>query len=146
MAGSNCENRVFTNVPEGFVKLLVSITKLAIGPAARPEFTLYQHKLSDDVSMHQAVVQFKGGRSAARHFRFVGRAMPTERHAMQMAAREAIARLRDILPTMKTRRYRYLPCHVPYTSHYAFIGENEMKPSRWLWSISRLWRSLSTTS
>ena len=39
---------------------------------------------------------------------------------MQMAAREAIARLRDILPTMKTRRYRYLPCHVPYTSHYAF--------------------------
>ena len=39
---------------------------------------------------------------------------------MQMAAREAIARLRDILPTMKTRRYRYLPCHVPYTCHYAF--------------------------
>ena len=120
MAGSSCENRVFTNVPEGFVKLLVSITKLAIGPATRPEFTLYQHKLSDDVSMHQAVVQFKGGRSASRHFRFVGRAMPTERHAMQMAAREAIARLRDILPTMKTRRYRYLPCHVPYTCHYAF--------------------------
>ena len=113
MAGSNCETRVFTNVPEGFVKLLVSITKLAIGPATRPEFTLYQHKLSDDVSMHQAVVQFKGGRYASRHFRFVGRAMPTERHAMQMAAR-------DILPMMKTRRYRYLPCHVPYTSHYAF--------------------------
>ena len=39
---------------------------------------------------------------------------------MQMAAREAIARLRDILPMMKTRRYRYLPCHVPYTCHYAF--------------------------
>ena len=39
---------------------------------------------------------------------------------MQMAAREAIARLRDILPLMKTRRYRYLPCHVPYTCHYAF--------------------------
>ena len=70
--------------------------------------------------MHQAVVQLKGGRSASRHFRFVGRAMPTERHAMQMAAVEAIARLRDILPMMKTRRYRYLPCHVPYTCHYAF--------------------------
>ena len=39
---------------------------------------------------------------------------------MQMAAREAIARLRDVLPVMKTRRYRYLPCHVPYTCHYAF--------------------------
>ena len=37
-----------------------------------------------------------------------------------MATREAIARLRDILPSMKTRRYRYLPCHVPYTCHYAF--------------------------
>ena len=70
--------------------------------------------------MHQALVQFKGGRSESRRFRFLGRAMPTERHAMQMAAREAIARLRDVLPTMKTRRYRYLPCHVPYTCHYAF--------------------------
>ena len=120
MAGNDCETRVFTNVPEGFVKLLVSITKLTIGPSTRPEFTLYQHKISDNVSMHQAAVQFKRGRSASRHFCFVGRAMPTERHAMQMAAREAIARLRDILPTMKTRRYRYLPCHVPYTSHYAF--------------------------
>ena len=39
---------------------------------------------------------------------------------MQMAAHEAIARLRDALPSMKTRRYRYLPCHVPYTCHYAF--------------------------
>ena len=39
---------------------------------------------------------------------------------MQMAAREAIARLRDVLPVMKTRRYRYLPCHVHYTCHYAY--------------------------
>ena len=46
--------------------------------------------------------------------------MPTKRHSMQMAACEAIARLRDVLPSMKTRRYRYLPCHVPYTCHYAF--------------------------
>ena len=46
--------------------------------------------------------------------------MPTERHAMQMAARETIARLRGVLPAMKTRRYRYLPCHVPYTCHYSF--------------------------
>ena len=120
MAGSDCESQVFTNVREGFIKLLVSITKVAIGPSARPEFTLYQHKISDSVSMHQAVVHFKGGHSESRRFRFVGRAMPTERHAMQMAAREAIARLRDALPSMKTRRYRYLPCHVPYTCHYAF--------------------------
>ena len=117
MAGSDCESQVFANVPEGFIKLLVSITKVAIGPSTRPEFTLYQHKISDSVSMHQAAVQFKGGRSESRHFRFVGRAMPTERHAMQMAAREAIARLRDALPSMKARRYHYLPCHVPYTCH-----------------------------
>ena len=93
---------------------------LATGTAARPESPPYQQKHSDDVSMPQAVVQSKGGRPAARHLPFTGRAMPPERHAMQMAGREAIARLRDILPTMKTRRYRYLPCHVPYTSHYAF--------------------------
>ena len=120
MAGRDCESQVFANVPEGFIKLLASIAKIAIGPSTRPEFTLYEHKISDSVSMHQAVVQFKGGRSELRRFRFVGRAMPTERHAMQMAAREAIARLRDALPSMKARRYRYLPCHVPYTCHYAF--------------------------
>ena len=57
---------MFANVLEGFIKLLISITKIAIGPSVRPEFTLYKHKLSDDVSMHQAVVQFKGGRSASR--------------------------------------------------------------------------------
>ena len=102
MAGSNCESQVFANVPEGFVKLLVSIVKVAIGPTARPEFTLYQHKISDNLSMHQAAVQFRGGRSESRRFRFVGRGMPTERHSMQMAAREAIARLRDVLPSMKT--------------------------------------------
>jgi hypothetical protein len=45
--------------------------------------------------------------------------MSSERHAIQMAAREAIARLRDILPVMQTRPYHYLPCHVPYTNHYA---------------------------
>ena len=84
---------MFANVPEGFIKLLVSITKVAIGPSARPEFTLYQHKLSDILSMYQAAVQFKGGRSEFRRFRFVGRAVPTERHAMHMAAREAIPRL-----------------------------------------------------
>ena len=52
MAGSDCQSRVFANVPEGFIKLLVSITKVTIGPSARPEFTLYQHKISDNVSMH----------------------------------------------------------------------------------------------
>ena len=92
MAGSDCESQVFANVPEGFIKLLVSITKLAIGPSARPEFTLYQHKISDSVSMRLAAVQFKGGHSKSRCFRFVGGAMPTDRHAMQMAARDAIAR------------------------------------------------------
>ena len=37
-----------------------------------------------------------------------------------MVAREVIARLQDALPSMKARRYRYLPCHVPYTCHYSF--------------------------
>ena len=120
MASSDYESHVFANIPKGFIKLLVAITKVAIGPSTRPEYTLYQHKTRDSVSMHQAAVQFKGGRSESRHFRFLGRSMPTERHAMQIAAREAIAHLRDALPSMKTRRYRYLPCHVPYTCHYAF--------------------------
>ena len=61
MAGSDCDSQVFANVPEGFIKLLVSITKITIGPTTRPEFTLYQHKISDSVSMHQAAIQFKGG-------------------------------------------------------------------------------------
>ena len=52
MAGNDCESQVFANVSVGFIKLLVSITKLMIRPSTRPEFTLYQHKISDSVSMH----------------------------------------------------------------------------------------------
>ena len=111
---------MFANVPEGFVKLLSFIVQVAMGPSVRPVFTLYPHKINDSLTMHQAAVQFRGGHAEVRRLRFVGRAMPTERHAMQMAARETIARLRDVLPAMKTRRYRYLPCHVPYTCHYSF--------------------------
>ena len=71
--------------------------------------------------MYQASVYIRGGNAMPHHnYRFVGRVMPTERHAIQMVAREAITRLRDILPVMQTRPYHYLPCHVPYTSHYAF--------------------------
>src|SRR3954469_9373693 len=120
MADNSCESQTFTNVPDGFVKLLSFIVQVAMGPSVRPVVTLCQHRVNDSLTMHQAVVQFKGGRGELRRFRFLGRAMPTEKHAIQMAAREAIARLRDVLPSMKARRYRYLPCHVPYTCHYAF--------------------------
>ena len=82
MAGNDCESQVFANVPEGFVNLLTSIVNIAIGPSTRPEFTLYQHKINDGLSMHQAAVQFKGGHVEFHLFRFVGRAMPTEKHAM----------------------------------------------------------------
>ena len=111
MADNSCESQTFANVPNGFIKLLSFIVQVAMGPSVRPVFTLYQHRVNDSLTMHQAAVQFKGGRGELCRFRFVGRAMPTERHAMHMAAREAIARLRDVLPTMKPRRYRYLPCH-----------------------------------
>src|SRR3954465_4949125 len=120
MADNSCESQTFANVPDGFVKLLSFVVQVAMGPSVRPVITLCQHRVNDSLTMHQAVVQFKGGRGELRRFRFLGRAMPTEKHAIQMAAREAIARLRDALPVMKARRYRYLPCHVPYTCHYAF--------------------------
>ena len=52
MASNDCDAQVFANIPEGFVKLLFAITKVAIGPSTRPEFTLYRHKLNYSVSMH----------------------------------------------------------------------------------------------
>src|SRR3954466_10532500 len=120
MADRSCESQTFANVPDGFVKLLSFVVQITMGPSVRPVVTLCQHRVNDSLTMHQAAVQFKGGRGDLRRFRFLGRAMPSEKHAIQMAAHEAIARLRDALPAMKTRRYRYLPCHVPYTCHYAF--------------------------
>ena len=89
MADNSCESQTFANVPDGFVKLLSFIVQVAMGPSMRPVFTLCQHRVNDSLTMHQAAVQFKGGRGELRRFRFVGRAMPTERHAMQMAARES---------------------------------------------------------
>ena len=82
MADVSCESQTFANVPDGFDKLLSFIVQVAMGPSVRPVFTLYQHKVNDSLTMHQATVQFRGGRGELRRFRFVGRAMPTERHAM----------------------------------------------------------------
>ena len=82
MADNSCESQTFANVPDGFVKLLSFIVQVAMGPSVRPVFTLYQHKINDSLSIHQAAVQFKGGRVELRRFRFLGRAMPTEKHAM----------------------------------------------------------------
>ncbi|XP_044974126.1 uncharacterized protein LOC123442086 [Hordeum vulgare subsp. vulgare] len=127
MVGSGCPSHVFTNEPTGFLRLLSVIAKIAIGPTTRTEYTFYHHKISDSLTMHKASVHFIGGRPEARRLRFVGRAMPTERQAIKMAAREVIARLRDTLPVMKTRPYHYLPCHVSYTSHYAFACPEERK-------------------
>ena len=119
---------MFANEPTGFSRLLSVIVKIVIGQRVRTEYTFYRHKISDSLTMHQASVHFIGGQPELHRLRFFGRAMPTERQAIQMAAREAIAHLRDTLPAMKTRPYYYLPCHVPYTSHYAFacpIGEED---------------------
>jgi hypothetical protein len=121
MSGGNCPTQIFANEPAGFSRLLVYIARVAMGSPSRPEYTVYPDRISDTRTMYQASVYIRGGHVVPhRNYRFVGRVMPTERHAIQMAAREAIARLRDILPVMQTRPYHYLPCHVPYTSHYAF--------------------------
>ena len=82
MADSDCEPQMFANVPEGFVKLLSFIVQVAMGPSVRPVFMLYPHKINDSLTMHQVAVQFRGGCVEMRCFRFLGRAMPTERHAM----------------------------------------------------------------
>ena len=63
---------MFANVPEGFVKLLSFIVQVAMGPSVRPVFTLYPHKINDSLTMHQATVQFRGGRVAMRRFCFLG--------------------------------------------------------------------------
>ena len=130
MAGGSCPSQIFANEPAGFSRLLASIAKDALGSLGRPEYVIYPDKISETLTMYQASVYIRGGVSVSfRNYRFMGRAMPTERHAIQMAAREAIARLRDILPVMQTRPYHYLPCHVPYTSHYAFsctTGERDL--------------------
>lgn len=121
MADSGCPSEVLANEPTGFLRLLSVIVKIATGPTNRTEYTFYRNKISDSLTMHEASVYFIGGQPEIRCLRFVGRAMPMERQAIQTAAREAIARLWDTLGAMKTRPYYYLPWHVTYTSHYAFV-------------------------
>jgi hypothetical protein len=75
-----------------------------------PEYTVYPDRITDTLIMYRASVYIRGGSAEThRNNRFVERAMPTERHAVQMAAHEAIAHLRDILSIMQTRPYQYLP-------------------------------------
>ena len=121
MSGGSCPSQIFANEPAGFSRLLIVIARVAMRSPSRPEYTVYPDRITDTLTMYQASVYIRGGSvEPHRNYQFVGRVMPTERHAIQMVAREAIARLRDILPVMQTHPYHYLPCHVPYTSHYAF--------------------------
>ena len=121
MSGDNCPSQIFANEPAGFSRLLTIIARDAMRSPSRLEYTVFPDRVTDTLTMYQASVYIRGGSNLSfRNYRFMGRVMPTERHAIQMAAREAIARLRDILPVMQTRPYHYLPCHVPYTNHYAF--------------------------
>ena len=121
MSGGSCPSQIFANEPVGFSRLLAVIARVAMRSPGHPEYTIYPDRITDTLIMYQASIYIRGGSAEShRKYHFVGRAMPTKRHAVQMAAREAIARLRDILPIMQTRPYHYLPCHVPYTSHYAF--------------------------
>jgi hypothetical protein len=121
MSGGGCPSQIFANEPAGFSRLLAIIARDAMRSPSRPEYTIFPNRITDTLTMYQASVYIRGGSALSfRNYRFMGRVMPSERHAVQMAAREAIARLRDILPVMHTRPYHYLPCHVPYTSHYTF--------------------------
>lgn len=121
MPGSSCPSQIFANEPAGFSRLLTVIARDAIRSPSHPEYTLFPDRITDTLTMYQASVHIWGGSTVSyRNYHFVGRRMHSQRHAVQMAAREAIARLRDILPVMRTRPYHYLPCHVPYTHHYAF--------------------------
>src|SRR3989337_660038 len=121
MSGGNCPSQIFANEPAGFSRLLTVIARDAMRSPSRPEYTIFPDRITDNLTMYQASVYIWGGSTLSfRNYHFMGRVMPSERHAIQMATREAIARLRDILPIMQTRPYHYLPCHVPYTNHYAF--------------------------
>ena len=68
MACDEYESQMFANMPKGFVKLLPFIVQVTIGPSVRPVFTLYPHKINDSLTMHQAAVQFRGGRAEIRRF------------------------------------------------------------------------------
>src|SRR3990170_7538011 len=121
MSGGSCPSQIFANELAGFSRLLAVIARDAMRSLSRPEYTVFPDRITDTLTMYQASVYIRGGSTLSFHnYRFMGRVMPSERHAIQMATREAIACLRDILPVMETRRYHYLPCQVPYTCHYAF--------------------------
>lgn len=126
MAGSDCPSQVFANEPMGFSRLLSIIVKIAIGLTTRTEYTFYRHKTSDSLTMHHVSVHFIGGRLEICRVRFVGRAMPTERQAIQMAAREVISR--QMAGYSDGRLFRWQPvmkthpiitclamCHTPVT-------------------------------
>ena len=56
MASGGYQSQVFANEPAGFSRLLVTFAKIAIGPSTHPEYTLYRHKINDNLTMHQAAM------------------------------------------------------------------------------------------
>src|SRR3990170_4693803 len=109
MSGGNCPSQIFANEPAGFSRLLTIIARDAMRSPSHPEYIIFPDRITDTLTMYQASVYIRGGSTLSfRNYCFMGRVMPSESHAIQMAAREAIACLRDILPVMLIRPYHYL--------------------------------------
>jgi hypothetical protein len=115
MPGPIVHNETTAAELEGFVVILVNLTRRALGIEEPPEDVVYQEHASDAIHHSWATVHIYGrGITAERPYRFTGRTTTDEPQAIQLAAREAVVQLRHRSPRVNCRSFYYYPSREGY--------------------------------
>ena len=97
--------------PGSFVKILWDFTRNTLGSTQPPQYELFKSRINHNASKYWAVAHIppvdpnQGPTSVV----FIGKSMPTSEMAIEVAAYEAITRLRFAVPRASERGYYYFP-------------------------------------
>src|SRR3989337_4098693 len=99
MPGPIVHNETTAAELEGFVAILVNLTRRAFGMEEPPEYVVYQEHASDAIHYFWATVHIYGRSiTSERPYQFTGRTTSDEPPAIQLVAQEDVVHLRHRSP------------------------------------------------
>ena len=110
--------------PGSFVKILRDFTRSTMGSTQPPQYELFKSRITPSTSEYWAAVHIPpvDSNQDPTEVSFVGKSMPTPHLAIEVVAKEAIARLRSAVPYARERGYYYFPSHASPRGVTSFPG------------------------
>jgi hypothetical protein len=107
----------------GFTEILWTIAQRILGSTQRPKYEVYEERTSATLREYWATVHiYLNSEARDALFHFTGRSAPTTSMAIQLAAWEAIARLRHQLRRMNRRPFHFYPSRAALDGDTSFVA------------------------